>query len=218
VQAEHTTAIFVAELAQLLLVGRSLGEGMCLIGQPAIFGQLLSGVLLGPSVFGVLTPELRHTLFPGTLVLNSMMDAVSQIAILLLLLLTGMETNLALFNRKRRAAISASALGVAVPFMCGVLLTFVLPTDLLPSSATKLVTALFLGTALSISSVKIVAAVLLEVGTIRRDLGQLILATAILDDTIAWVIIAVISGIAAHGTVSVSGVAQASPVPCSSWL
>ena len=65
---------------------------------------------------------------------------------------------------------------------------------------------MFLGTALSISSVKIVAMVLMEVGAIRRDLGQLILATAILDDTIAWVIIAVIAGIAAHGTVSVTNV------------
>ena len=59
-----------------------------------------------------------------------------------------------------------------------------------------------LGTALSISSVKIVAMVLMEVGAIRRDLGQLILATAILDDTIAWVMIAIIAGIAAHGTIS----------------
>ena len=62
-------------------------------------------------------------------------------------------------------------------------------------------TALFLGTALSISSVKIVAMVLMDIGVIRRDIGQLILATAILDDTIAWIIIAVISGIATHGAV-----------------
>ena len=79
-------------------------------------------------------------------------------------------------------------------------------------------TALFLGTALSISSVKIVAMVLMEIGVIRRDLGQLILATAILDDTIAWIIIAVISGIAAHGAVSFShvGMSMAADRRCSS--
>ena len=203
---DHTTAIFTAELILLLFFGRMLGEVLSRIGQPAIFGQLLAGVLLGPSVFGALTPDLRHVIFPGTPALKSMIDAVSQIGILLLLLLTGMETNLSLVNRKRRVVISTSFFGIAVPFVCGVLLAYALPKELIPSPATQLVTALFLGTALSISSVKIVAMVLMEVGAIRRDLGQLILATAILDDTIAWVLIAVIAGIAAHGTVSLTNV------------
>ena len=204
--AEHTTAIFAAELILLLFFGRLIGEAMTRIGQPAIFGQLLAGVLLGPSVFGALLPDLRAIVFPNTPVLKSMIDAVSQIGILLLLLLTGMETNLALVNRKRRAVISTSLLGIAIPFACGVALAYALPIELIPSPGARLVTALFLGTALSISSVKIVAMVLMEIGAIRRDLGQLILATAILDDTLAWVIIAVISGIAAHGAVSLADV------------
>jgi len=201
--AEHTIAVFIAQLILLLLVGRTLGEVMSRLGQPAIFGQLLAGVLLGPSIFGALLPQARAVIFPDTPTLKSMIDAISQIGILLLLLLTGMETNLALVNRKRRAVVSTSLSGIAVPFVCGVLLAYALPTDLIPSSGVRLVTALFLGTALSISSVKIVAMVLMEVGAIRRDLGQLILATAILDDTIAWVIIAIIAGIAAHGTISI---------------
>lgn len=203
---DHTTAIFVAELILLLFFGRLIGEAMTRIGQPAIFGQLLAGVLLGPSVFGLLLPELRAVVFPNTPALKSMIDAVSQIGILLLLLLTGMETNLALVNRKRRAVVSTSLTGIAIPFACGVALAYLLPAELIPSPTGRLVTALFLGTALSISSVKIVAMVLMEVGAIRRDLGQLILATAILDDTLAWIIIAVISGIAAHGTVSLADI------------
>jgi Kef-type K+ transport system membrane component KefB/nucleotide-binding universal stress UspA family protein len=206
VAAEHTTAIFAAQLILLLFFGRMLGEIMSRLGQPAIFGQLLAGVVLGPSIFGALLPEVRDVVFPGTPVLKSMVDAISQIGILLLLLLTGMETNLSLINRRRGAVISTSLFGIAVPFACGVLLAYALPQDLIPSPAARLVTALFLGTALSISSVKIVAMVLMEVGAIRRDLGQLILATAILDDTIAWVMIAVIAAIAAHGTVSLANV------------
>ena len=204
--ADHTTAIFVAELILLLFFGRLIGEAMTRIGQPAIFGQLLAGVLLGPSVFGLLLPEFRAVVFPNTPALKSMIDAVSQIGILLLLLLTGMETNLALVTRRRRAVVSTSLMGIAIPFVCGVALAYLLPAELIPSPGARLVTALFLGTALSISSVKIVAMVLMEVGAIRRDLGQLILATAILDDTLAWVIIAVISGIAAHGSVSLADV------------
>ena len=199
--ADHTTAIFVAQLILLLLVGRLMGEVMARIGQPAIFGQLLAGVLLGPSVFGALLPSLHHLVFPDTPALKSMISAVSQIGIMLLLLLTGMETDLSQINRKRSAVISGSVFGIAVPFACGVALAYSLPSSLIPGQVERLVTALFLGTALSISSVKIVAMVLMEIGAIRRDIGQLILATAILDDTLAWIIIAVITGIAADGVV-----------------
>ena len=176
------------------------------LGQPALFGQLLAGVLLGPSVFGLLLPELRQVIFPDSKTLKTMIDAISQIGILLLLLLTGMETNLALVHRRRRAVISSSLSGIAVPFACGVALAYALPTDVVPAHENQLVTALFLGTALAISSVKIVAMTLMEIGVIRRDIGQLILATAILDDTIAWIIIAVIAGIAAHGRVDLASV------------
>ncbi|MGH7487476.1 MAG: cation:proton antiporter, partial [bacterium] len=171
-------SVFIVQLALLLFFGRIFGEGISRLGQPAIFGALLAGVVLGPSVFGVLLPELHHIAFPGTPAVKGMLDAIAQVGILLLLLLTGMETNLQLINRKRRAVISTSLFGIAVPFACGVLLAYALPSAVIPSSAGRLVTALFLGTALSISSVKIVAVVLMEVGAIRRDLGQLILATA----------------------------------------
>jgi Kef-type K+ transport system membrane component KefB/nucleotide-binding universal stress UspA family protein len=135
-----------------------------------------------------------------------MIDGIAQTGILLLLLLTGMETNLALIRRRRRAVVSSSLFGIAVPFACGVALAYALPAEVVPEHSTRLVTALFLGTALAISAVKIVAMVLMEIGAIRRDLGQLILATAILDDTIAWIIIAVISGIAAQGTVDLASI------------
>ena len=130
---DHTTAIFAAELILLLFVGRLLGEGMTRIGQPAIVGQLLAGVLLGPSLFGELLPELRNQIFPYTPALKSMIKAVSEIGILLILLLTGIETNLALVNRNRRAVVSSSVFGIAVPFLSGFLLASALPTSLFPN-------------------------------------------------------------------------------------
>src|SRR4029077_3755935 len=128
----HTLAIFAAELILLLLFGRLLGELMNRIGQPALFGQLLAGVLLRPSVFGLLLPELHHVVFPDNKTLKSMIDAVSQIGILLLLLLTGMETNLALVRSRKRAVVSSSLSGIAVPFACGMALAYALPADVIP--------------------------------------------------------------------------------------
>ena len=72
--ADHTLAIFAAELILLLLVGRLLGELMNRVGQPALFGQLLAGVLLGPSVLGVLFPQLHHVVFPDSKTLKSMIE------------------------------------------------------------------------------------------------------------------------------------------------
>src|SRR5947209_9753612 len=131
-----------------------------------------------------------------------MIDAISQLGILMLLLLTGMETDLALVSRMRRTAFFTSLSGIVFPFICGYLVGHFLPASMLPNPAQRLVTALFLATALSISSVKIVAMVLMEVGFLRRNVGQIILASAILDDTIGWIIIAVIGGIASGGSVN----------------
>jgi K+:H+ antiporter len=207
-KASPEVSFFVALLA-LILVGRLLGEVMNRIGQPSVMGQLLAGILLGPSVLGWLAPDVQHWLFASTKEQTSMLDAISQVGILLLLLLTGMETDLKLAKKVGRAAISISLTGVAVPFVCGLALGWLLPDSLLPKQEQRLLTALFLGTALSISSIKIVAVVVREMDFSRRNLGQIIVGSAILEDTIGWMIIAVILSLAAAGTIDVRSVAQA---------
>jgi Kef-type K+ transport system membrane component KefB len=194
-------ALFIAELALLLVVGRLMGEAVQRIGQPSVMGQLIGGLLLGPSFFGLLWPSAQHAIFPSDPVQKSMVDAVSELGILMLLLLTGMETDLQLVRRVGRAAIAVAAAGVAVPFACGFALGELLPAEFLPNANARLVTAIFLGTALSISSVKIVAVVVREMDFMRRDLGQIIVASAILEDTVGWVIVAVAFGLAAAGTI-----------------
>jgi Kef-type K+ transport system membrane component KefB/nucleotide-binding universal stress UspA family protein len=201
--------IFLVEIGLLLLVGRIMGEAAQRIGQPAVMGQLIGGLLLGPSVFGAIWPGAQHALFPDSGTQKSMIDAVSQLGILMLLLLTGMETDLQLVRRVGRAAITVAIAGVAVPFACGFALGEMLPAAILPKPEARLVTAIFIGTALSISSVKIVAMVVREMNFMRRDLGQIIVASAILEDTIGWVIIAVAFGLASAGTVDLWSLARA---------
>jgi Kef-type K+ transport system membrane component KefB/nucleotide-binding universal stress UspA family protein len=199
---------FFAALIALILAGRLLGELMNRIGQPSVIGQLLAGILLGPSVLGWIWPDAQHWLFPATKEQGWMLDAVSQFGILLLLLLTGMETDLKLVRKVGKAAISISLAGVAVPFACGVALGWLLPESLLPNSEQRLLTSLFLGTALSISSIKIVAVVVREMEFSRRNIGQIIVASAILEDTIGWVIIAIIFSLASAGKIDLAGLAK----------
>ena len=201
-------AVFLAELIALILVGRLLGEAMQRIGQPSVMGQLLAGILLGPSLFGWLWPEAQHWLFPAAKEQKSMIDAISQFGILLLLLLTGMETDLALVKKVGRAAVSISLFGVAVPFACGLALGLFIPDSLLPDPGKRLLTALFLGIALSISSIKIVATIVREMNFTRRNLGLVIVASAIMEDTIGWIIIAITFGLAEKGTIDLAGTAK----------
>src|SRR3954453_6071311 len=188
--------MLIGQIVLLILTGRLLGEGMLRIGQPAVMGQLIAGLLLGPSVLGALWPEAEQFLFPKIPEQKAMLDGLAQFGILLLLLLAGMETELALVRDVRRAALSASLSGIALPFACGLALGYLLPDSLLPDPQKRLVTALFLGTALSISSGKIRASVVRDMGFMRRNVGQVILASAIVDDTIGWIIIAITFGLA----------------------
>jgi Kef-type K+ transport system membrane component KefB/nucleotide-binding universal stress UspA family protein len=201
-------SLFLAQLVLLMLAGRLLGEAMQRIGQPAVMGQLLAGVLLGPSVFGAIAPDLQHMVFPPAREQKSMVDAISQFGILLLLLLTGMETDLRLVRKVGKAAVAVSLAGVALPFACGVALGEALPDSLLPKADQRLLTALFLGTALSISSIKIVAAIVRDMKFTRRDLGQVIVSSAIMEDTLGWIIIAITLSLAQAGRIDVASVAK----------
>ena len=201
-------ALFLAQIVLLLLVGRLMGEAMQRIGQPAVMGQLIAGILLGPSVFGAIWPEAQRAVFAANPQQKSMIDAVSQLGILMLLLLTGMETDLRLVKKARRAAISTSVAGIVVPFACGFALGELLPAAMLPKPDQRIITSLFLGTALSIASVKIVAMVVREMGFMRRNVGMTLIASAIIDDTIGWVIVAIIFGLAVHGKVDALALGQ----------
>jgi Kef-type K+ transport system membrane component KefB/nucleotide-binding universal stress UspA family protein len=206
-RAGSTEAVLIGEIVLLIVAGRLLGEVMLRLGQPAVMGQLVAGLLLGPSMLGLLWPDAQHVLFPKAPEQKAMLDGIAQFGILLLLLLAGMETELSLVRDVRRAAISASVTGITLPFVCGFALGYVLPENLLPDPGKRLVTALFFGTALSISSVKIVASVVRDMGFVRRNVGQVILASAIVDDTIGWIIIAITFGIAGQTSFSWMAVA-----------
>ncbi len=203
---EHapSEALLIAQIVLLILTGKLLGEGLARIGQPAVMGQLVAGVLLGKSVFGLLWPAGHAAVFPDDPGQRAMLNAVAQVGVLLLLLLAGMETDVSLVRKAKRAAVAASLASIAIPFAAGFLFGRALPESLLPDPKHRLIASLFLGTVLSISSVKIVATVIRQMDFMRRNVGQIILASAIIDDTIAWIIIAVNFGLAEHGSVDLA--------------
>ena len=201
-------AKFIGAILVILLTSRLLGEAMQRLGQPAVIGHLIAGILLGPSFFGLIWPEMQRTIFSQGAAQKAMLDGIAQFGVLLLLLLTGMDTDVGLIRKIGRPAIAISFTGISIPFACGVSLAFFLPDTQIPHVEQRLATALFLGVALSISSIKIVAMVVHEMNFMRRDLGQIIVASAIIDDSIGWIMIAVVFGIARGGSIQVGQVVQ----------
>jgi len=193
--------LFIAQIIALLLVGRLLGEAMLRIGQPAVMGQLIAGLVLGPSLFGLVLPDFQHALFPDSPEQRAMLSAISQFGILVLLLLTGMETDILLVRQAGRAAVFSSIAGITVPFSLGIAFGEYLPDSLLPDPGKRLVTSLFIGTALSIASVQIVGTVVREMNFTRRTVGQVIIASAIIADSIGWIIVSVIFSLALRGNI-----------------
>ncbi|MBW4597883.1 MAG: cation:proton antiporter [Brasilonema angustatum HA4187-MV1] len=195
----HELLLILLELALLLLVSRGLGEFMRRIKLPPVVGELLAGVLLGPSVFGWLLPNLQEHIFPKIQAQSDLLSVVSWLGVLFLLVVTGLETDLNLIVRKGKTALVISLGGIVIPFATGLGLGWFLPESFLVNPSHRLIFSLFIATAMSISAVPVIAKVLMDLKLIRRDIGQVTLAAGMTDDTIGWILLSVVSGLASSG-------------------
>jgi Kef-type K+ transport system membrane component KefB len=205
----HHLLILLVQLALLLFVSRGMGEWMRRISIPPVVGELLAGVFLGPSVFGLILPRLHAQIFPIDQSQADLLSVVSWLGVLFLLIVTGLETDLNLIIRKGKTALIISWGGILVPFVMGFGLGWLLPDDFLAHPEDRLLFSLFMATAMSISAVPVIAKVLMDLNLIRRDIGQVTLAAAMTDDTIGWILLSVVSGLASSGTFDVRTVVKA---------
>ncbi|MDF5709314.1 MAG: cation:proton antiporter [Nostoc sp. S4] len=195
----HELLLVLVQLSLLLLVARGLGEFMRRINQPPVVGELLAGVLLGPSLFGLVFPDLQAHIFPKSQEQSDLLSVISWLGVLFLLIVTGLETDLKLILRKGKTALLISLGGIIVPFITGFGLGWLLPASFLADPEKRLVFSLFIATAMSISAVPVIAKVLMDLNLIRRDIGQVTLAAGMTDDTIGWILLSVVSGLASSG-------------------
>ena len=192
----------LVQLAGMLLLARALAEVMRRMGQPAVIGELMAGVLLGPTVLGHFAPGAFEAAFPPVESQRHLLEIISWLGMVLLLLLTGIETDIRALRNLGRAAFMASVFGMVIPFATGLALGWLLPDAFLTDAANRPVFALFLATAMAISAMPVIAKILLDLDLISHSTGLVILSAAVVDDTIGWLILSVIAGLAAGGTFS----------------
>jgi Kef-type K+ transport system membrane component KefB/mannitol/fructose-specific phosphotransferase system IIA component len=188
------TALFLS-LGLLLATARLLGETVRRFNLPAVLGEIMAGILWGPTVFGAFAPTWRAFIFPrhggGALAF----DGLTTLAIVLFLLVAGMEVDLSTVWRRGKVALNVGIAGIVVPFAFGFAAAWYMPGLLgWEAGANPLIFALFIATALSISALPVIAKTLMDLNLYRSDMGMLVVAAAVLNDLVGWIIFAIILG------------------------
>lgn len=202
----HQLLVFWVQFAALVGLGRVLGLALRRIGQPSVIGELAAGLILGPSVFGQIWPTGFEWFLPNDDMQGAAIVAVSWVGAALLLVVTGFETDLALIARLRRATTAVALGSLVLPFVAGIGVGYLLPAMFNADPGNEIVFVLFIATALSISSLPVVAKILGEMRLLRRNFGQINLAAGMVNDGMGWLLLGIISGLAASGTISASTV------------
>lgn len=195
--SEQDFALLLFQLFVLLCSALTLGELFRRLGQPSVIGEILAGILLGPSFLGALAPQLNASLFVGPQ--TQLLGSLAWLGSVFLLLLAGTETNLATLVRERRVVALTSLIGIAVPFTSGFIVGLNLPEAYLIDPSKRILLSLFLATALSISAIPLVAKILMDLDLLRAPVGQTVLGSAIVNDLVGWILFAVILSAAAGG-------------------
>lgn len=191
-----STAEIVALLLGLgALIGAAhlLGELARRLGQPAVVGELFAGILLGPTILGAVLPGVREWMFPSEGPLPIALHGLSTVAVTLFLLVAGMEVDLSTIWRRRQVAVRVGVGGMAAPFLLAVPLAVLLPQwmDTGPE-ATWLTFGLFMGTAMAISALPVVAKILIDLQMFKTDVGMTVIATAVFNDLVGRVLFAMV--------------------------
>lgn len=199
---------FIVQLVILLVSARLLGELFARLGQPPIIGELLAGVLIGPSFLGGMFPGLYEAVFaPEDQSGQHVLEAFSWLGIILLLMVVGMETDLRVLRRVGRVAAYATVLDVLVPASAGVLLGYLLSQyAALNATQDTIVFVLFFAVMMAISAVPVLARILGDLGLLQTGVGAAMLSAAVATDTVGWIALAAATGLATGG-VSAANVA-----------
>jgi Kef-type K+ transport system membrane component KefB len=195
---EIALARFLLQLVVILGVARGLGEWLRRLGQPPVVGELAAGVLLGPTVLGRWAPEAQAWLFPAGLQQN-LLDTVAFLGLIFLLLLSGIEMDTRVLRSLGRSAALIAVAAFVAPFALGAWAGWTAPAEFIGPKASRWLLLLFLGTALGITALPVIAKILLDLNAIKRNVGVTILGAAMAQDLVGWTLLFVIVKLAQLG-------------------
>src|ERR1700761_8298457 len=195
----HDVMIMFLALAVILASAKFAGEVMRKLNQPAVLGEIMAGILLGPTVLGHFQPKFYATIFPATRNLPIVIETITTLGVVLFLLTAGLEIDLRSIFRQGRSAILVSSFGVIIPFAFGFTAAWFFPKFFGASDNAELrIFSLFVGTALSISALPVIAKILMDLNLLRSEMGTVVMSSAMFDDLVGWILFSMILGMM-HG-------------------
>ena len=204
---QHEVMTMFLALAVLLGTAKLAGELMQKLGQPSVLGEILAGILLGPTLLGHFRPQIYAALFPSTGAMPIVLETVTTIGVVFFLLTAGLEIDLRSIFRQGKSALLVSFFGVIIPFALGFSAAGAFPRFLgAEAGASRLIFALFVGTALSISALPVIAKILMDLNLIRTEMGTVVMSSAMFDDLVGWILFSMILGMMNTGSHSLGGV------------
>lgn len=200
--SEDQLLLFLTQVLVVLAAARIMGEIFRYFDQPPLAGEIFAGLLLGKTVFGQLAPGAFEALFPEDPTQLALFDVTAQIGILFLLLVIGLEVDVASAWRLRRQSFSVAVCGVVVPLAMGTGVAWFAYESWGDPAVPKLAFALFVGAAISITAITVVARLMFDLKIVKSDLGLLLLSAMAINELLGWLVLAIVLGMvgaAEHG-------------------
>jgi len=197
---QHPLAILILQILSIILIARLFGWLMNRIGQPTVIGEIIAGIFLGPSLLGLVFPQLSNFLFPPESLVH--LQFLSQIGLILFMFIIGMELDVGILKKSAHDAVVVSHASIIIPYFLGVLLAYILYENFAPDTISFTAFALFIGIAMSITAFPVLARIIQERDLTKDHLGTLAITCAAVDDVTAWSLLAVVIAIVKAGDIT----------------
>ena len=187
------------QLAAMLILARVFAEIARKINQPPVVGEILAGILIGPTILGNFLPEIHTYLFDTNVNSNLALDGFVQISVVLLLFIAGLEVELNVVWSQGKNAFRIAVFSMLIPIICGFILAFSFPEFLGLNIEEPFVASLFFGLSISITALAVVARILMDLDIFKTQSGLLIIASAMIVDILAWIVFSIILSVSDSG-------------------
>lgn len=188
--SHHELIQLLVMISVMLLASRIIAEFLKQFKMPVVMGELIVGILLGPTVFGNLFPEVFTSIYPKTGNVAIALDGIFSLSVIMLLFVAGMEVQLPMVLKQGKVAIYTSTFSMLIPFIMGFAVASYFPEwfGVAQDNSQRLLFSLFFGTALSISALPVIARILMDMNIFKSNVGMVIIASAMFNDLFGWLI------------------------------
>ncbi|MEJ0054240.1 MAG: cation:proton antiporter [Bacteroidota bacterium] len=189
----------MVQLSVMLAFGRIMAEVARKFKQPAVVGEIIAGLILGPTILGTFSLDTFELLFPKTGASAIVLDGFTKVAVVMLLFIAGLEVDLRIVFQQGKQAFFSSIFGLIIPFALGFIIPYTFPSFFGDNGTDHLLFSLFMGTAMAISALPVIVRIMMDLKLFKTRIGMLVVASAMVDDIIGWMIFSIILGLIGKG-------------------